>query len=365
MAEDIKPESPPKTEATAGPRNEAPPTDTTLKNEIQEKEAIKKKASRNTAAKNDSTTPETPSEDSPSTSIDDMPRPSQHNYADKFENPKELPAATSLLLQGSAKTATKTLFLLPDGSGSATSYSLLPTISPSLAVYGLNSPFIKCPRAFETDIPGLTALYVAEILRRQAEGPYYLGGWSAGGVCAYEAVLQLQAAGKKVERLILLDSPCPTDLDILPGNLHRWFDSIGLLGPDGNEGGTPEWLIPHLDAATRSLSEYEPATIESAASAHMPKTCALWAKDGVCKFPTDPRPPQEKTVHIKFKKQPKSVMWLLENREGAQLQRNGWERFLGEDCVIETSVVEDANHFTLIKEEHVQRVSEFVRDAVE
>lgn len=327
-------------------------------------------APKNETPKNEAVIDEVPKdnrplEDSTSSKTDNTPQPGPNVDTNQIENLGTPPAATSILLQGSPKTANKTLFFLPDGSGSATSYSLLPTISPSLAVYGLNSPFIKCPPAFNTDIPGLTALYIAEILHRQPEGPYYIGGWSAGGVCAFEAVLQLQAAGKKVERLILLDAPCPTDLDILPGNLHRWFDSIGLLGPEGNQEGTPDWLIPHFDASIRSLAEYEPPQIEFSALTHMPRTCALWAKDGVCKFPTDPRPPQEKSVHMKFKTQPRSMTWLLENREGNQLKRNGWEKFLGEDCVMETSVVEGANHFTLMKEEHVHRVSDFVRGAVE
>ncbi|KAL9126313.1 MAG: hypothetical protein Q9217_004613 [Psora testacea] len=274
------------------------------------------------------------------------------------------PPATSVLLQGSSKTATKTLFFFPDGSGSATSYSHIPTISPDLTVYALNSPFIKCPSTYTIGIPGLVALYIAEILRRQPQGPYYLAGWSAGGVCAYEATLQLQAAGKSVERLILLDAPCPSDLDILPGHLHTWLDSIGLLGPDGNQGGTPEWLVPHFDASVRSLAEYQPAPMQSSANIQAPRTFALWARDGVCKFPTDPRPPPEKTAKGRVKKQPKSMTWLLENREGMQLKSNGWERFLGEGGIVESSVVESANHFTMMREKHAQRVCTFIEDAI-
>ena len=351
MIEDVNPKSSEQTETPVEATKEASaPVSETPKNEVVNNEASEDRL---------------PTEDSPSSNTDNTSQQSSSTDAKHDEAPEVPWAATSILLQGSPKTATKILFLLPDGSGSATSYSLLPTISPSLAVYALNSPFIKCPPAFDTDVSGLTALYVAEILRRQPQGPYIVGGWSAGGVCAFEAVQQLQAAGKEVERLILLDAPCPTDLDILPGNLHSWFDSIGLLGPEGNQGGTPEWLIPHFDASIRALADYQPPEFGSSAQKQMPRIYALWAKDGVCKYPTDPRPPQEKSVHLKFKKQPRSVTWLLENREGDQLKRNGWEKFLGEDCVMETSVVKGANHFTLMKEEHAQRVSDFVRDAVE
>lgn len=55
----------------------------------------------------------------------------------------------------------------------------------------------------------LTTLYLNEILRRQPHGPYSLGGWSAGGICAYDAAKDLTAAGERVDRLLLLDSPNP------------------------------------------------------------------------------------------------------------------------------------------------------------
>ena len=315
---------------------------------------------------------DTPPAQDPLTSVDNASESNPPNNPVIEDEPSSTPAATSVLLQGTPKAASKTLFLFPDGSGSATSYSLLPPISPTLAVYGLISPFIHNPAAFTTNIPELTALYVAELLRRQPSGPYHLGGWSAGGVCAYEAVRQLQATGHQVERLILLDSPCPSDLDVLPPHLHRWFDEMGILGPSGNEGGAPEWLIPHFDAAVRSLSAYKPpgvgvgVGVDASAAVQMPKTYALWAKDGVCKFPTDPRPPELRTKkHGRLIKQPKSMSWLLENREGEQVQRNGWERYLGEECVMETSVVAGANHFTLMREEHAERVAKFVEEALE
>lgn len=51
--------------------------------------------------------------------------------------------AWSLILQGNVKQATKVLFLFPDGCGAATSYMRIPRLSPSIAVVGFNSPFMK------------------------------------------------------------------------------------------------------------------------------------------------------------------------------------------------------------------------------
>ena len=54
-----------------------------------------------------------------------------------------IPPAWSVYLQGSRKQSTKTLFVFPDGCGAATSYLSLPTISPTTALVGFNSPFMK------------------------------------------------------------------------------------------------------------------------------------------------------------------------------------------------------------------------------
>ncbi|KAL8657213.1 MAG: hypothetical protein Q9226_002153, partial [Calogaya cf. arnoldii] len=101
-------------------------------------------------------------------------------------SPSRPAAATSFLLQGDPKTARKTLFLFPDGSGSATSYTNISPIAPDVALYGLNCPFMKTPDQFTCGIPGIATFYKNEVRRRQPRGPFYLGGWSAGGVVAYE-----------------------------------------------------------------------------------------------------------------------------------------------------------------------------------
>ena len=49
-----------------------------------------------------------------------------------------------------------------------------------------------------------SALYARVDLQQVA-----VGGWSMGGVVAFEMALQLAAAGKRVDQLILMDSPAP------------------------------------------------------------------------------------------------------------------------------------------------------------
>lgn len=51
--------------------------------------------------------------------------------------------------------------------------------------------------------------YIAELRQVQPHGPYLLGGYSGGGLIAWEMAHQLEQAGEEVAQLVLLDTPLP------------------------------------------------------------------------------------------------------------------------------------------------------------
>lgn len=59
------------------------------------------------------------------------------------------------------------------------------------------------------DFNAMVNAYLAAIRTRQPQGPYYLGGWSMGGVIAYACAQALIKQGAQVAALWLLDSPAP------------------------------------------------------------------------------------------------------------------------------------------------------------
>lgn len=267
------------------------------------------------------------------------------------------PPATSILLQGNPKTATKTLFLFPDGSGSATSYATIPAISSDVCVYGLNCPYMKTPENLKCGLADLTGPYVAEIRRRQPKGPYNLGGWSAGGICAYDAARHLIfEEGEKVDRLLLLDSPFPVGLEKLPPRLYDFFNSIGLFG----EGKTPppKWLLPHFLAFIDALDTYKAVPFPPSDKNKLPKTYLVWAKDGVCGKPGDPRPAPPPDGS----KDPREMLWLLNDR--TDLGPNGWDGLVGEKNVALVEVLEGANHFTMMKGDKARELAGFIGKAM-
>lgn len=56
------------------------------------------------------------------------------------------------------------------------------------------------------EIERLAADYIEAMRGVQAEGPYLLAGWSAGGVIAFEMARQLRARGERLDLLALIDS---------------------------------------------------------------------------------------------------------------------------------------------------------------
>ncbi len=50
---------------------------------------------------------------------------------------------------------------------------------------------------------------IAELRQVQPHGPYLLGGFSGGGLTAYEMARQLEAAGETIAMLVMLDTPLP------------------------------------------------------------------------------------------------------------------------------------------------------------
>lgn len=97
------------------------------------------------------------------------------------------------------------LFLAnPLGYGTATYLRLAKHLGVQQPVYGLQNPFADADA-----LEALAAGYVHEIRQIDPVGPYVLGGWSSGGVVAFEMSRQLVASGAQVRHLFLFDAYTP------------------------------------------------------------------------------------------------------------------------------------------------------------
>jgi thioesterase domain-containing protein/acyl carrier protein len=76
--------------------------------------------------------------------------------------------------------------------------------------------------------------FLADIRRIQPDGPYFLGGYSFGGLVAYEIARQILKLGKKMGGLVLLDSYNPAFLKwSFTGRIRAHLELARSMGPIG------------------------------------------------------------------------------------------------------------------------------------
>jgi len=91
-------------------------------------------------------------------------------------------------------------------------------MGPDHPFYGLQSQGLDGSRPCHKSIEEMAAHYINEIHSVQPQGPYFVGGFSFGGLVAYEIAQQLRASGQDVGLLVLFDT--------YPGNLKAVGTSL-------------------------------------------------------------------------------------------------------------------------------------------
>ena len=103
------------------------------------------------------------------------------------------------------------LFLVHPAGGQVFPYvHLAQFLGPDQPCYGLQARGLEDGQDPHTRIEDMAAYYIQAMQTVQPTGPYLLGGWSMGGVVAFEMAQQLHAQGQRVALLALLDGRIPT-----------------------------------------------------------------------------------------------------------------------------------------------------------
>jgi amino acid adenylation domain-containing protein len=84
--------------------------------------------------------------------------------------------------------------------------SLAKSMDRDQPVYGLQARGLNGVDEPFDNMKDIAAYYISEILEHNPNGPYYLAGYSFGGIVAYEMVKQLKAMGKEVDMLAIFDT---------------------------------------------------------------------------------------------------------------------------------------------------------------
>ncbi len=108
---------------------------------------------------------------------------------------------------------------------------------------GQEQPFfgLQCTHAGGA-VGTMARRYLEAIRDQRPRGPYYLGGWSMGGILAYEIARRLRAMGETVGALVLIDCAAPGSPSAIEVEAIPTVEGFALdLGIEGN-GGPPRSL---------------------------------------------------------------------------------------------------------------------------
>ena len=231
----------------------------------------------------------------------------------------------SVLLQGPAKPSATTMFLLPDGSGSSSSYASIPVLDSGLTVIGFDSPLLFCEDDQGLSLEAIARIYATTIQAEYPDVACILGGWSIGGVFAFEIAKQLSAEGRDIRCLLLLDAPCPGITPPMSTKTIQLLKRHSILRlPKRRQGDVGDDVLQHFRRSASLLETYKPAPWPS--HKIMPSTVLIRARRSVLASLSE-----AKRAEVEFDLASDGSVrfdWLLAERDknGA----DGWERLLPE-----------------------------------
>jgi thioesterase domain-containing protein len=115
--------------------------------------------------------------------------------------------------------------------------------------YGLQARGLAENQIPYTRIEDMAAYYIDAIRTVRPDGPYLLGGWSMGGVIAYEMAQQLEGQGQQVSLIALMDARPVTSVD----DAAPW-DELALLSSFARDLGLP---VDGLQLSTDELAKLD------------------------------------------------------------------------------------------------------------
>jgi len=163
------------------------------------------------------------------------------------------------------------LFCIHPAGGLSWCYGALARALPTpRTVHGLQASALALDGQPPADsLAALARAYADRVLSLQAEGPYHLAGWSVGGILAQAVAAELQARGRAVGVVALLDAyPCEAWRDRpepAPEDLYKALLHIAGADPDALP---PERLsragvIEFLRAQGHPLGELSDARLDA------------------------------------------------------------------------------------------------------
>ncbi|KAF2180792.1 RADS2 nonreducing polyketide synthase [Zopfia rhizophila CBS 207.26] len=253
----------------------------------------------------------------------------------------------TLLKGGSRANPQAPFYMIADGTGSIATYLHLPgALRSTMPIYGINSPFLRCPTRFTTEvgIPGAAKYIVDALLQKHPNGmPIWLGGFSGGAMLAYEVARQLTSLGHTIEGLLLMDMISPRESHVVDDGAVGLAMFNAISGSDDSGVWDTSYATQaHLRALFAAVAAYNPS-LPSPNAFPAKRAAVVWAQRGMidrCSHSqrlmdmlVERSIPTERYDGFMEDANLGSVMWSLPHKAEADLGPNGWEKHLGKDVL--------------------------------
>ncbi len=132
------------------------------------------------------------------------------------------PADSSLVMLQAGDAGRRPLFFVHPGVGEIVCYAeLARLLGHAQPFYGLQARGLRGEQEPLTRVQEMASDYLKLIQTVQPQGPPWIGGWSSGGLVAFEIAQQLQAQDQPAGLLALVDCGVPPgDPNFEPDELH-------------------------------------------------------------------------------------------------------------------------------------------------
>lgn len=136
---------------------------------------------------------------------------------------------TPLVMINRGDAAHAPVFCVHGGAGNVLNFN---EVSKALGrhqpLYGLQARGLDGRQRPLSSVEAMASSYLEAIRTVQPEGPYFIGGYSAGGVIAFEMTRRLMDQGERVELLVLFDSVSPVLANSPVLHNLTWFSEYYL-----------------------------------------------------------------------------------------------------------------------------------------
>ncbi len=237
-------------------------------------------------------------------------------------------------------------------------------------VYGLEAPALDAVGTTAPSIPEMAAAYLAAVRGVQPGGPYLFGGWSMGGIIAFEMARQLHEDGEETALVAILDSWSPIIHRIVPDDAYLLSE---LVKDHSLQRGVPPAL------SYEQLAELEP-------EARLRRVLAVAQDTGLVATDADvswlrrslvgyrarrealrryrPAPYPGSLLLVRAREADEALLATLETALGIDVRdpQLGWGAYTTGPVAVETV---PGNHSTMCSEPNVHLLARSLRNSIE